>query len=37
MAAAVLAKFADGPCVVEDPDCVRVSFPGFFDVLSSLR
>ena len=37
MAAGVLAKYADGPCVIKDPDCVRVSFPGFFDVLSSLR
>lgn len=37
MAAGVLAKFADGPCQIADPDCVKVSFPGFFDVLSSLR
>lgn len=36
MAAAVLAKLADGPCEVQDPDCVAVSFPGFFDVLKSL-
>lgn len=37
MAAGVLAKFADGPCLIADPDCTQVSFPGFFDVLATLR
>jgi 3-phosphoshikimate 1-carboxyvinyltransferase len=36
MAAAVAAKYADGPCTVLDPSCVAVSFPGFFDVLGSM-
>jgi 3-phosphoshikimate 1-carboxyvinyltransferase len=37
MAAAVVAKFAKGgPSLVEDPACVAVSFPGFFDVLAGL-
>jgi 3-phosphoshikimate 1-carboxyvinyltransferase len=36
MAAAVLAKCADGPCRIKDPACVAVSFPGFFDALGSL-
>lgn len=37
MAAAVAAKFAKGgPCTIDDPACVAVSFPGFFDVLRSL-
>jgi 3-phosphoshikimate 1-carboxyvinyltransferase len=36
MAAAVAAKFADGPCVIRDPGCVAVSFPGFFPMLESL-
>ena len=36
MAAAVMAKFADGPCTVLDPSAVAVSFPGFFDVLAGL-
>lgn len=37
MAAGVLAKYAQGPCTIQDPDCVRVSFPGFFELVSSLR
>jgi 3-phosphoshikimate 1-carboxyvinyltransferase len=36
MAAAILAKFAAGPCEIKGPECVAVSFPGFFDVLNSL-
>ncbi|MEN9835510.1 MAG: 3-phosphoshikimate 1-carboxyvinyltransferase [Pseudomonadota bacterium] len=36
MAAAILAKFADGPCRIADPHCVAVSFPDFFEVLASL-
>jgi len=35
MAAAVLAKLADGPCTIVDPTCVDVSFPGFFAILAS--
>lgn len=30
MAAAILAKGARGPCVINDPQCVVVSFPEFF-------
>jgi 3-phosphoshikimate 1-carboxyvinyltransferase len=36
MAAAVLAKVAKGPCRIKDPDCVAVSFPGFFSLLGGL-
>jgi 3-phosphoshikimate 1-carboxyvinyltransferase len=36
MAAAVLAKVASGPCVIQDPGCVAVSFPGFFSLLRGL-
>lgn len=34
MTAAIVAKFSEGPCQVQDPECVAVSFPGFFDVLA---
>ncbi len=33
MAAAVLAKRADGPCVIQNASCVAVSFPTFFQWL----
>lgn len=36
MAASVLAKFAAGPCRIDEPECVTVSFPGYFDVLATL-
>lgn len=36
MAAAVLARVADGPCEIKDPDCVAVSFPEFFTALEAL-
>lgn len=37
MAASILAQTADGPCEIKDPECVTVSFPGFFESLSALR
>jgi 3-phosphoshikimate 1-carboxyvinyltransferase len=36
MSAAILAKFATGPCDIADPECAAVSFPDFFEVLSHL-
>jgi 3-phosphoshikimate 1-carboxyvinyltransferase len=36
MSAAILAKFANGPCEIADPECAAVSFPDFFEVLSHL-
>ena len=35
MAAAVMAKKAEAPCQISDPDCVAVSFPNFFEELST--
>lgn len=37
MAACVLARRADGPCYVQDPECVAVSFPNFFALLDRCR
>ena len=37
MAFAVAGLFADGPVVIQNPDCVNISFPGFFDLLSQVR
>ena len=37
MAFAVAGLFADGPVVIENPACVNISFPGFFDLLNRLR
>lgn len=31
MSLAVLAQLADGVSTIDDPDCVNVSYPGFFD------
>lgn len=36
MALTVAALSADGPCVVEDADCVATSYPGFVDALRGL-
>lgn len=36
MAAAVAAKVAVGPCQIQGPSCVTVSFPEFFTILASL-
>lgn len=36
MALAVAALRADGPVTIGDPECADVSFPGFYDLLSSL-
>lgn len=33
MAAAILAKRADGPCTIKGASCVTVSFPTFFEML----
>ena len=37
MAFAVAGLFADGPVAIQNPDCVNISFPGFFDLLSRVR
>lgn len=37
MSAAVAATRAQGQTVIEDSDCVSVSYPGFFDTLDQLR
>lgn len=37
MAFAVAGLFADGPVRIQDPACVGISFPGFFELLDSLR
>ncbi len=37
MAACVLARRADGPCYIQDPECVAVSFPNFFELLDRCR
>lgn len=31
-----LAAFGDVPIVINDPDCTRKTFPGYFDVLASI-
>ncbi len=36
MAAAIIATRSSGECQILNPQCVNVSFPGFFDVLTSL-
>lgn len=36
MAAAVLARLAEKPCCILDAECVRVSFPDFYEVLESV-
>jgi 3-phosphoshikimate 1-carboxyvinyltransferase len=36
MAFAVAGLFADGPVTIQNPSCVGISFPGFFDLLGSL-
>lgn len=37
MGMAVAALSADGPCSIKDIDCVRTSFPDFFNVLDHLK
>ena len=37
MAFAVAALIADGETELDDPGCVEVSCPGFFDMLDALR
>jgi 3-phosphoshikimate 1-carboxyvinyltransferase len=36
MAFAVAALFAKGPVIIKNPDCVAISFPGFFDLLNEV-
>ncbi|MGH9788668.1 MAG: 3-phosphoshikimate 1-carboxyvinyltransferase [Candidatus Acidiferrales bacterium] len=36
MAMAVAGLVAEGETTIEDPDCVEISFPGFFEVLAAL-
>ena len=36
MAAAIAATIAEAPIVIEDPDCVSKSWPGFFNSLQSV-
>lgn len=37
MAFAIGALFADGPVTIERPECVAISFPGFFELLDQVR
>ena len=37
MAGAILGQMADGPSEILDPDCVRVSYPNFFEQLEQVR
>ena len=37
MTFAVAALIADGETEIDDADCVRISCPGFFDMLDALR
>jgi 3-phosphoshikimate 1-carboxyvinyltransferase len=37
MAFAVAGLFATGPVVIENPGCVQISFPGFFELLRKVR
>ncbi|SME96830.1 3-phosphoshikimate 1-carboxyvinyltransferase [Pseudobacteriovorax antillogorgiicola] len=37
MAGAIMAKFAQGPCKIIDPDCVAVSFPNFYEELDKFE
>ncbi len=36
MAATIAGTVAENPVEIDDPDCVAVSFPNFFDVLESI-
>jgi 3-phosphoshikimate 1-carboxyvinyltransferase len=36
MAFAVAGLFAEGPVTIQDPACVAISFPGFFDLLGEV-
>ena len=36
MAAAILARRCKKPCCILDPECVRVSFPDFYEVLETV-
>lgn len=36
MMAAIAALSADGPVAIDDPDCIAVSYPGFFEHLNRL-
>jgi 3-phosphoshikimate 1-carboxyvinyltransferase len=36
MAFAIGALFAEGPVTIERPDCVAISFPGFFELLDQV-
>lgn len=37
MAGCVMARFAEGPCKVDHPECVAVSFPAFFELFDQCR
>ena len=37
MSAAIMASFAEGPCEITNASCVDVSFPGFYELLNSLK
>ena len=36
MAAGVLSRLTQSPCVIKGPECVKVSFPDFFNVITSI-
>ncbi len=33
----IAALISDGPVILDDPDCVRISYPGFYDDLKDLK
>jgi len=37
MSAAIAALASDGECVIENADCVNISFPDFFEILDYLK
>lgn len=37
MAFAVAGLMADGPVTIQNPDCVGISFPSFFEILARIR
>jgi 3-phosphoshikimate 1-carboxyvinyltransferase len=37
MAFAIAGLFSEGPIAIKNPSCVNISFPGFFDLLDSVK
>jgi 3-phosphoshikimate 1-carboxyvinyltransferase len=36
MAFSIAGLIAEGETVIDNPDCVKISFPSFFEILSSV-